>query len=114
MLKQNILSYANQIIVRRSFTTQSNKTVLIGGGSGFIGKALAQSLRKDGKNVLVISRSKEKGDLTWEEIEANGLPPCDAVINFAGKHILSLTRLWTQAYKDEVISSICAWQLNLF
>jgi len=35
----------------------------------------------------------------------DGLPKCDAVVNFAGKHILSLTRRWNSEYEKEVISS---------
>ena len=96
------------VIPRRSFSTngvqQQLRKVVIGGGSGFIGAALTKKLRSEGIEVDVISRSKEKGNLTWDDIKNNGLPPCDAVVNFAGKHILSLKRRWTQEYKDEVIS----------
>lgn len=94
-------------IQKRSFTTAPTrlKKVVIGGGSGFIGKALTKKLRDEGVQVDVISRSKERGELTWDDIKHNGLPECDAVVNFAGKHILSLKRRWTEEYKKEVIES---------
>ena len=85
--------------------TNNSKTVLIGGGSGFIGSALTQRLRRAGWRVLILSRSRSRGDLTWEDLEANGLPLCDVVVNLAGKHILDPRRRWTEAYIEEVIAS---------
>jgi hypothetical protein len=94
---------------KRSFSTVVSHTplkkVVIGGGSGFIGKALTNQLRKEGVQVDVISRTKERGELTWDEVMKNGLPDCDAVVNFAGMHILSLKRRWTPEYSNEVIES---------
>ncbi|MEO1222632.1 MAG: TIGR01777 family oxidoreductase [Pseudomonadota bacterium] len=81
------------------------KHVVIGGGSGFIGSALANSLRARGDRVTVISRTAGVGRITWQDLRQNGLPRCDAVINFAGQHILKPTRRWTDRYRDEVIRS---------
>ncbi len=79
--------------------------VIIGGGSGFIGQALTEALRARGDRVTWISRTGGPGRLTWDALARDGLPPCDAVVNLAGKHILDVRRRWTRAYRDEVIRS---------
>ena len=81
------------------------KHVVIGGGSGFIGSALATALKARGDRVTVISRKAGVGRITWPELERDGLPQCDAVVNLAGQHILKPTRRWTARYRDEVIRS---------
>ncbi len=81
------------------------QTVLIGGGSGFVGRFLKRHLERQGFIVLILSRSVQRGDLTWQQIKEQGLPECHAVINLAGKHILDLRRRWNEAYKNEVLSS---------
>jgi uncharacterized protein len=79
--------------------------VVIGGGSGFIGSALANALRKRGDKVTVISRTPGPDRITWDALADKGLPACDAVVNLAGQHILNLSRRWNDAYRDEVLSS---------
>ena len=79
--------------------------VLIGGGSGFIGSALAEALRARGDEVLLISRTPGSGRITWVDVDAGRIPPVDAVVNLAGQHILDPRRRWTQAYRDEVLHS---------
>jgi uncharacterized protein (TIGR01777 family) len=79
--------------------------VVIGGGSGFIGTALAHRLSLRGDSVTIISRTPGPGRITWEDIARSGLPPCDAVVNLAGQHILDVTRRWNDAYKQEVLRS---------
>jgi uncharacterized protein len=79
--------------------------VLIGGGSGFIGSALTASLRERGDEVTWISRTPGLGRVTWDDLGRNGLPPCDAVVNLAGMHILNPRRRWDDAYREEVIRS---------
>ncbi len=83
----------------------AQKHILIGGGSGFIGSALAGVLRARGDRVTLISREAGVGRITWGEVKAKGIPDCDAVINLAGKHILDMRKRWTTAYRDEVIRS---------
>jgi len=85
--------------------TRQNRHIVIGGGSGFIGRALTQVLRERGDRVTIISRVDQPGGLTWDHVRCHGLPLCDVVINLAGKHILDMTRLWTPKYRDEVIRS---------
>lgn len=79
--------------------------VVIGGGSGFIGSALSGALRARGDEVTLISRTPGPGRMIWSDLQANGLPACDAVVNLAGQHILNLRRRWSAAYRDEVINS---------
>ncbi|MEM9101734.1 MAG: TIGR01777 family oxidoreductase [Pseudomonadota bacterium] len=79
--------------------------VLVGGGTGFIGSALAQVLRARGDRVTLISRTPGPGRITWDDLRTGGLPACDAVVNLAGKHILNPARRWTAPYRDEVIRS---------
>lgn len=78
---------------------------LIGGGSGFIGSALASALRDRGDRVTLISRTAGAGRITWDALAADGLPECDGVINLAGQHILNISRRWNDTYRDEVINS---------
>lgn len=83
----------------------SQQHILIGGGSGFIGTALTAVLRARGDRVTLISRTSGADRITWEDVQANGIPPCDVVINLAGKHILDMRRRWTSSYREEVIRS---------
>lgn len=79
--------------------------IVIGGGSGFIGTALTAALRQRGDRVTWISRTAGPDRITWGALARDGLPPCDAVVNLAGMHILNPTRPWNAAYRDEVIRS---------
>jgi uncharacterized protein (TIGR01777 family) len=79
--------------------------VLIGGGSGFIGSALAAQLRARGDEVLLVSRTPGAGRITWHDVRADRIPAVDAVVNLAGQHILDPSRRWSQEYKDEVLRS---------
>lgn len=66
--------------------------VLIGGGTGFIGKALVGSLKQAGHDVTIISRTKAPGRITWNDITMSPLPECEAVVNLAGENILNPLR----------------------
>src|SRR4051812_17659169 len=79
--------------------------ILIGGGSGFVGSALTARLRARGDQVTWISRASGPERITWCDVAANGLPPCDAVINLAGEHILNLRRRWNDQYRRDLVSS---------
>jgi len=79
--------------------------ILIGGGSGFIGSALTTRFRARGDEVTWISRTAGPGRITWQDVERGDIPPCDAVINLAGQHILDVRRRWNDAYRQEVLRS---------
>lgn len=51
--------------------------VVIGGGSGFIGRALTQALRARGDTVTWVSRASGADRITWEQLQTDGLPTCD-------------------------------------
>ena len=83
----------------------SPKHIVIGGGSGFIGSVLTEALRARGDRVTWISRQAGEERITWEQLAREGLPACDIVVNFAGQHILDMSRRWTESYREEVIQS---------
>lgn len=79
--------------------------IVIGGGSGFIGAALARALRDRGDRVTIISRTPGPERITWSDLPENRLPACDGVVNLAGEHILQPGKRWTKTYRDDVIAS---------
>ncbi|XP_062363870.1 epimerase family protein SDR39U1 isoform X4 [Cinclus cinclus] len=79
--------------------------VVVGGGTGFVGRALTQLLRSRGHQVTHVSRRGGKDRITWEELSRSGLPLCDAVVNLAGENVLNPFRRWGDAFCREVISS---------
>src|SRR5579864_7662865 len=62
--------------------------VVVGGGSGFVGRALVTSLLADGAEVVVLSRrpsrSSGPGRVVGWEAAARELDGADAVVNLAG------------------------------
>lgn len=81
-------------------------TVLIGGGTGFIGTAFSNLLRNKGYGVTVISRMPGPQRMSWTDLDKSGLPEnTTAVVNLAGQNILDPTRRWTAGFKQNVRSS---------
>nr|CAG4646320.1 EOG090X07KR [Macrothrix elegans] len=81
-------------------------TVVIGGGSGFIGTALSNLLRISGYDVVVVSRMPAAFSITWENLERNGLPKNTiAVVSMAGQNILDMKRRWTSGFQQTVKAS---------
>ncbi|XP_008495060.1 epimerase family protein SDR39U1 isoform X1 [Calypte anna] len=79
--------------------------VLVGGGTGFVGRTLTQLLRSRGHEVTHISREGGKDRISWGELSHSGLPLCDAVVNLAGENVLNPFRRWSDAFCREVINS---------
>ena len=94
--------------------------VLIGGGSGMIGRALANSLAADDHEVIVLSRSpalaRGLGPRVriegWDARTAAGWGPlvngADAIVNLAGASIAGegfLPARWTEARKQLIRNS---------
>ncbi|KAF1384099.1 hypothetical protein PFLUV_G00138760 [Perca fluviatilis] len=79
--------------------------VLIGGGSGFVGRELTRLLRDRGHEVTVISRQSGPGKITWGELESHGLPPCEGAVNLAGENLMNPLRWWNESYKKDLFSS---------
>ncbi|CAK1556240.1 unnamed protein product [Leptosia nina] len=83
----------------------ASKTVLIGGGTGFIGKRLGEILHKNKYNVLNVSRMPSANSITWTTVET-GLPEqTHAVVNVAGQQTMDFTRSWTPGFKQNVKNS---------
>ena len=76
--------------------------VIIAGGTGFLGTALAASLRADGHHVTIISRRPHGPDqVAWTDRTA--LEQADALVNLAGTSLDS--GRWTEARKAEILHS---------
>ena len=85
--------------------------VVISGGTGLIGSALARSLAADGHRVARLARPESKATtgttIAWDPqagtIDAAALEGADAVVNLAGAGIGD--KKWTPARKQEVLDS---------
>jgi len=88
--------------------------VVIAGGSGFIGQALARSLVRDGTSVVVLSRTasgRRSGDgIAFAPYDgktgqgwAHLLEGAQALVNLAGENIAS--GYWTAARKSRILES---------
>lgn len=80
--------------------------ILIGGGSGFIGSALATYLKHKGHHITLVSRGnryQHYACITWQELTASLLSKFDVVINLAGANIGE--KRWTEKRKQEILSS---------
>jgi uncharacterized protein (TIGR01777 family) len=87
--------------------------VIIAGGTGLIGRALAADFARDGHSVVVLSRSPERAALPegvtaagWDARSADGwgrlVEGSDAIVNLAGE---SLVGRWTKAKRRRIRQS---------
>ena len=83
--------------------------VVLAGGSGFLGRALARALRADGHTVVVLTR-RPRGphDAAWSGDERDRswwprLDGVDVVVNLAGESIAG--GRWTAARKTAILQS---------
>lgn len=84
------------------------KTVLIAGGSGFIGTRLTKHLRELGYTVYILSRKPRKKDQVYwnahsKKIEGKYLDKIEIIINLAGAGIAD--KRWNKKRKEEIIRS---------
>lgn len=89
--------------------------VIIAGGTGLIGRALAHSLLADGHEVIVLSRNRQRSAglpsgvrlTAWDSRAAEGwgalADGADAIVNLAGENIGG--GLWTAARKQRILES---------
>jgi uncharacterized protein (TIGR01777 family) len=81
--------------------------VFITGGTGLVGRRLAEALRQRGDEPVVLSRRPGAGDVTgdptqpgpWQDVLAD----CDAVVNLVGENIFE--HRWTAARKERLRTS---------
>jgi uncharacterized protein (TIGR01777 family) len=84
-------------------------TLLIAGGSGFLGTALAKAFRVAGHRVMILTRRPQReGDVLWstkptDTTWRHALERSDAVINLAGASIAGAR--WTDERKREIRAS---------
>ena len=89
--------------------------VSVTGATGTIGRALTRELCERGDEVVVLSRSRERGDFEWRDPEA-APPPAeslagrDAVVHLAGE---PLAQRWSDAAKREIRDSRVLGTRNL-
>jgi len=57
-----------------------------------------------GHKVTNISRKEGVDTITWDKLQINGLPECDAVVNFAGMNIFE-PKLFNEFFKQTLRSS---------
>lgn len=79
--------------------------IVIGGGSGFIGKHLGKQLIQKGYSVINVGRTAGKGKLSWDEIKSDGLPPCKAVVNLAGQNLFDPVKRWSDQFVKDCFDS---------
>jgi uncharacterized protein (TIGR01777 family) len=84
--------------------------VVVAGGTGFLGGALVDALRRDSHQVTVFTRSapSRPGEVQWQPRLppgpwARSLEGTDAVINLSGEPIAE--RRWTEARKRAILAS---------
>jgi len=62
--------------------------ILVGGGTGFVGKTLVPRLQNKGHQVTLLSRTEGPGKISWDEIKAGKMPKSDAIVNLSGAPII--------------------------
>ena len=83
--------------------------IVVAGGTGFLGSALVDALRRHGDHVIVLTRQPRRpDDLQWStnnggNLWKRALDEADAVINLAGEGIAD--RRWTSARKNAILES---------
>lgn len=78
------------------------KKIILAGGTGFLGTYLANRFRKQGTEVIIISRNK--GQVQWSDTKSivQALEGADLLINFAGK---SVDCRYNDSNKKEILRS---------
>ncbi len=81
--------------------------ILISGGSGLVGSALKAYFTAKGLDVRILSRKPKNNDFFWNpkenKIDPEAVKGADYIINLAGAGVAD--HRWTDAYKQELISS---------
>ncbi|XP_045464568.1 epimerase family protein SDR39U1 [Harmonia axyridis] len=82
------------------------RTVLVAGGTGFIGTHLCKFLRKNGYGIQIVSRMPSPMSISWNDLTSKGLPEkVHAVVNLSGQNVLDMKQRWTPGFKQNVYNS---------
>lgn len=90
-------------------TLAERQTVLVTGGTGFVGSRLVEALLDAGHNAIVISRKPGRAAVpgkAWTVSDCEAIPGdtrIDAIVNLAGEPISN--GLWTKAKRQRIIES---------
>ena len=87
---------------------EEQRTILVAGGTGLIGRSLVDKLQERGHRVSVLTRSpKNANEYRWSPsekiIDEEALKGVDTIINLAGAGIAD--KRWTEKRKKELIDS---------
>jgi hypothetical protein len=86
--------------------------IIIGGGSGLVGKILVPELLQSGHNIYVIGRNADKikhscsdsvHAITWDKLHTLNPEEFTAIINLAGENIAD--KRWTAKTKERLLAS---------
>ncbi|RWS14024.1 epimerase family protein SDR39U1-like isoform X1 [Dinothrombium tinctorium] len=81
-------------------------TVVIGGGTGFIGNRLKNAFAAISSKVVIVSRNATKDRMSWTDISKHGIPEnTEVVVNVAGLNVLNPMQRWSSDFKTNVILS---------
>ena len=85
-------------------------TIVLAGGSGFLGQKLARRLESEGHRIITLSRrpSSAGNEIAWRpDGNAGELPRhidgVDAIVNLAGENVFGIR--WTAAKKAAIVNS---------
>ncbi|TPP66729.1 Sugar nucleotide epimerase [Fasciola gigantica] len=89
--------------------------LILGGGTGLIGRALTAAFQSAGHNVRIVTRNpKSKSEISWTEVRSCGLPEnTDVVINLSGRSIGEINPLyWFSGPFDEYWKDVFASRID--
>ena len=80
--------------------------IVVTGSTGMIGSALVSALRRDGHEVVGVSRRPARDTITWDldagTVDRAGFEGADAIVHLAGE---SIQGRWTKAKKQRLVAS---------
>ncbi|XP_005109612.1 epimerase family protein SDR39U1 [Aplysia californica] len=81
-------------------------SIIVGGGTGFIGRHFAKLGASKGYKVISVSRNAGPNRITWQDVSRSGLPEdCIAVVSMSGEPILQPFKKWTPDFKERIRAS---------
>ncbi len=96
----------------------NKKTILITGGTGMIGTALANHFSSNGYSIIILTRNSAKAktkstfnenvsfadwDIERQTVDVDAVAKADTIIHLAGAGVVA--KPWTEAYKKEIVES---------